>query len=169
MDNTELFDTINEGEPLPDIPEEVTHEQDSDYTTLTALSDEEPVSVPEQVTKKKQRRKRTKKSDDPGIAAGTDESKEDDSANIESTSGESDTRDSEDIHAKKYKTGDYVDIRLALLYRSSAAPKQFKGIWGRYYIWNDTIVNGRVRLTDSPSGVGKPERIIGWIEVKSIM
>ena len=168
MDNTKLFDTIKEGEPLTDLLEEVTQEQGSDYTTLTASSDEEHMPVPEQVAEKKQRRKRTKKSNDTDSAVGTDESVEDGSADTETTPDESDTKDSEEVPANKYKTGDSINIRLALLYSSSVAPKHFKGIKGRYYIWDGTVVNGRVRLTDSPSDVGRPERMIGWVKLKNI-
>lgn len=66
------------------------------------------------------------------------------------------------------KTGDVVEIRLALLYRSSAAPDHFTGIKGNFYIWNDEVVNGRVRLTDSPSGVGNVGRIVGWVNITDI-
>lgn len=66
------------------------------------------------------------------------------------------------------ETGSVFETALILLYNSSAAPKHFRGIKGKFYIWSDEIVNGRVRLTDSPSGVGRVDRIIGWVNISDI-
>ncbi len=72
-----------------------------------------------------------------------------------------------EIPAKKsvYKTGDVFETKLSLLYKSCVAPKHSKVIKGKFYIWNDEVYHGRIRLTDSPSGVGRVDRIIGWIKV----
>lgn len=78
------------------------------------------------------------------------------------------TTEKTDTETLIIKTGDAVEIRLALLYRSSAAPDHFTGIKGNFYIWNDEVVNGRVRLTDSPSGVGNVGRIVGWVNITDI-
>ena len=67
-----------------------------------------------------------------------------------------------------FQTGDVFETDLILLYSSSVAPKHFRGIKGKFYIWDDKVVNDRIRLTDSQSGVGKVERIIGWIKVSDI-
>lgn len=72
-----------------------------------------------------------------------------------------------EISVKKsvYKTGDVFETKLSLLYKSCVAPKHFKVIKGKFYIWNDEVYHGRIRLTDSPSGVGRIDRIIGWVKV----
>lgn len=64
-----------------------------------------------------------------------------------------------------FDTGEAYETALTLLYASSVAPKHFRGIKGKFYIWSNEIVNGRIRLTDSPSGIGNVDRIIGWIKV----
>lgn len=137
----------------------------ADDTIADAQTTEDiTADVSEQTGSKKQRRKRTKQSDSTNSTAETADVSNPNSAESTNTAemAEGSAPD------KSYKTGDPIDIRLALLYSSSVASKHFKGIRGRYYIWNDTVHNGRVRLTDSPSGVGKPERIIGWVKLKNI-
>lgn len=169
MSENKLFDNIIKTEQLFDVPAEVTPEQSSEDTASIILSDEALTAVSEQVGEKKQRRKRTKKSEGTDIVGDTAESESSSFSNTESESSIGKTKDFKEVTAdKQYKTGDPINIRLALLYSSSAAPKHFKGIKGRYYIWDDTSVNGRVRLTDSPSGVGKPECIIGWVKLNNI-
>lgn len=54
------------------------------------------------------------------------------------------------------------------MYKSSVALDYFTGIKGVFYIWSSEVVNGRVRLTDSLSGVGNVGRIIGWVNVTDI-
>lgn len=170
MSENKLFDNATKFEQLSDVPADVTPEQSSEDTASIILSDGALTTVSEQVGEKKLRRKRIKKSEDTDIVADAVKPESDDFSNTESESSKSNTKDFKEVTVdKQYKTGDPVDIRLALLYRSSVAPKHFKGIRGRYYVWDGTAVNGRIRLTDSPSGVGKPERVIGWVKVKNIL
>ncbi|MCM1226413.1 MAG: hypothetical protein NC320_03180 [Clostridium sp.] len=74
----------------------------------------------------------------------------------------------DEVSGTTLETGGVFETSLILLYNSSAAPKHFRGIKGKFYIWNDEIVNGRIRLTDSPSGVGRADRIIGWVNISDI-
>lgn len=153
MSESKLFANTTEPEQLVD-----------DTVADTQPTEDKTADVSEQTGGKKQRRKRTKQSDNINSnseTADVDDPNTTEPIDIAETAEESAPK-------KQYKTGDPIDIRLALLYSSSAAPKHFKGIKGRYYIWDAVTVNGRVRLTDSPSGVGKPERIIGWVKLKNI-
>ena len=36
---------------------------------------------------------------------------------------------------------------------------------GTYYIWDNEIINGRIRITNSKSNVGKAGQVTGWIDV----
>lgn len=65
--------------------------------------------------------------------------------------------------------GDMFETRFMLLYRSSAAPKYCKGIRGRFYIWDDVVVDGRVRITDSKSGIGNLRKMLGWVNLTDIV
>lgn len=159
MNEHKLFENTTEPEHLDDT---VTDTQASEDTTA---------DVSDQIGVKKRRKRRTKQSDD---TVGTDATEQTDITDT-AESNIADSKDSdvdntvkESVPENQYKTGDPIDIRFALLYVSSAAPKHFRGIRGRYYVWDGEQVNGRVRLTDSPSGVGKPECIIGWVNLKNI-
>lgn len=158
MSESRLFANITEAEQLAD----TVTENEQDQQTGDAVTDTQPIE--DVAGRKKQRKKRNQHSDDMGLTADTSVSPD----NTSITKSDATSAAEESVPEKQYKTGDPIDIRLALLYSSSAAPKHFTGIKGRYYIWDDTTVNGRVRLTDSPSGVGKPERIIGWVKLNNI-
>lgn len=143
---------------------------------ITATPESQCENIPEQVeiSEKKPRHKRAKKPALSEVITTTDSVNEPeastDAAVIadESTPAQV-TKTIENSPTDKkdnlFKSGDVFETRLSLLYSSSVAPRHFRGIRGKFYIWNDEIINGRIRLTDSPSGVGKPERIIGWMIV----
>ena len=158
MSESRLFANITEAEQLAD----TVTENEQDQEIGDAVTDTQPIE--DVAGRKKQRKKRNKQSNDMGLTADTSVSPDNTSITKSDATGVAE----ESVPEKKYRTGDPIDIRLALLYSSSAAPKHFKGIKGRYYIWDDTTVNGRVRLTDSPSGVGKLEHIIGWVKLNNI-
>ena len=168
INERELLTDIQEGKPLTDTPEGITLEQGSGFATLTASPDEDTTPVSEQATEKKQRRKRTKKAEEDAETVQNMAEPVSEQIQVNDTPAPTETKCNTDVPAKQFKTGSSVELRLALLYGSSAAPKHFKGIHGKFYIWSSDVVNGRIRLTDSLSGVGKPERIIGWVKTKCI-
>ena len=116
---------------------------------LTEASVSEADKESTDIAEKKTRRKRTKSV-----------------INTELT--DSETEESINMESSIIKTGDVFETGLTLLYKSSAAPKHFMSIKGKFYIWDDEVVNGRVRLTDSPTGIGNVNRIIGWVNVTDI-
>jgi len=66
----------------------------------------------------------------------------------------------------------YKGLKIGLdnspLYASSDAKTKTRNITGGFWIWNDKIVNERIRITNSLSNVGKANQITGWINVNSI-
>lgn len=62
-------------------------------------------------------------------------------------------------------TGKPFTTELTLIYSSSVNPNHFSGISGTYYFWDSTIENNRIRVTDRLDGVGRPSRVLGWIEL----
>lgn len=68
-----------------------------------------------------------------------------------------------------FNTGDIFETCLTLLYSSSVAPIPFKSIHGIFYIWNNEVVNNRVRLTDLKSGIGDIKKIIGWVNADDLV
>lgn len=128
----------------------------------TDISDDKTISD-KQADAKPQRKKRTKSSN-----VIKEEIKSENKILEDSTDKEPKNEITKTKPKKSFNTGDAIEIKYTFLYNTSVTPKYFKGIQGKYYVWNDEIVNGRIRLTDSLSGVGKPERIVGWVNLKSI-
>lgn len=73
------------------------------------------------------------------------------------------------LDADAYKTGDVVDANMRFrLYATAVSPAPLQTIKGRFYIWDAKVVCNRIRLTDSPSGVSNPTRVIGWAKVTDL-
>ena len=67
-----------------------------------------------------------------------------------------------------FATGVEVNLNEANLYSGSAAIKEVRQITGKYYIWNATLINNRVRITDKFENVGQVAKVTGWIDYSSI-
>ena len=67
------------------------------------------------------------------------------------------------------KTGDKITLSKANLYAASTSsapsgnPKT-----GTYYIWDNEVVNGRIRITNTKERVGKTGQITGWVNIAQI-
>ncbi len=64
--------------------------------------------------------------------------------------------------------GAAVKLDKTKLYSSSTASSASTTKTGTYYIWNASIVNKRVRITNSKSNVGKSGQVTGWVNVSDI-
>ncbi len=64
--------------------------------------------------------------------------------------------------------GAKVTLAGAKLYSSATATSASATKSGTYYVWNATISNGRIRITNSAASVGKPGQITGWVNVSDI-
>jgi GH25 family lysozyme M1 (1,4-beta-N-acetylmuramidase) len=70
---------------------------------------------------------------------------------------------------KTYKTaGVQVVLKKTNLYASSTSTSAAVKKTGTYYIWSNVVINGRIRITNSKSNVGKSNQITGWVEVSDI-
>ena len=71
---------------------------------------------------------------------------------------------------KKYKAGDMVVLNNTPIYISATAKKASGYKSGKYYVYEDhNILNGRIRITNSPDRVGKKpagENVTGFMEVE---
>lgn len=65
-------------------------------------------------------------------------------------------------------TGKLIQLSKAPLYASSTTTKVASRKTGKYYIWDNYVANGRVRITNSASNVGKSGQVTGWINVSDI-
>lgn len=92
--------------------------------------------------------------------------KTDNQRNVESNKQESTPTK---LDADAYKTGDVVDANMRFrLYATAVSPAPLQTIKGRFYIWDAKVVCNRIRITDSPSGVSNPTRVIGWAKVTDL-
>ena len=68
-------------------------------------------------------------------------------------------------------TGSKVNLKSVELYASATATKYSSKKSGTYYIYNSEISNGRIRITNSSSNVGKTPAgtyVSGWVKVSDI-
>ena len=59
--------------------------------------------------------------------------------------------------------GTKLELKNVALYSSSTAKTKTSTKTGTYYIWGEEVVNGRVRITNKTSNVGKAGQVTGWI------
>ena len=66
------------------------------------------------------------------------------------------------------KAGQSIKLSNCQLYASATATKKAGSKTGTFYIWNTTIKNGRIRITNNKKLVGKSSGVTGWIPVSAI-
>lgn len=64
---------------------------------------------------------------------------------------------------KTIKAGQAVVLNGANLYSASTSTMPANHIIGTFYVWDATIINNRIRITNIPSNVGKIGQVTGWI------
>ena len=72
------------------------------------------------------------------------------------------------LNFTKEDLGLEIEIKDAKLYPTYDSRNSSKVISGTYYIYEPTVKNNRVRVTDSEDRVGKPCMMNGWVDVKFI-
>lgn len=68
---------------------------------------------------------------------------------------------------KTFKAGTKYVLSNAVVYNSEGGSSIGRRS-GIYYTWDDTIRNGRIRMTNSPARVGVPGCVSFWVDVSSI-
>lgn len=62
--------------------------------------------------------------------------------------------------------GAKLKLSKVALYTSATVVKKSDTKTGDYYIWDTTIINNRIRITNNTANVGKSGKITGWINVE---
>lgn len=62
------------------------------------------------------------------------------------------------------KAGMKLSLKNTPLYVSSTAKSKATTVSGTYYLWDTAKINGRYRITNSTSNVGKASQVTGWID-----
>lgn len=67
-------------------------------------------------------------------------------------------------HESPLKTGEEIHLEQASLYISATSERPETTVSGRYYVWNDVVIHGRIRITNSRENVGNAAQVTGWID-----
>lgn len=59
-----------------------------------------------------------------------------------------------------------LKLKNTPLYVSATAAKQSAEVSGSYYRWDDEVVSGRVRITNSRKNIGKAGEVTGWVDLQ---
>jgi len=69
----------------------------------------------------------------------------------------------------KYEKGTVVSVdKNTSLYPTYDSKNSDESVSGEYWIYNGTVRNKRVRITDSKDKVDVPCSMTGWVDIKSI-
>lgn len=66
------------------------------------------------------------------------------------------------------QAGAKLQLSGVALYASSTTTTKSTTVTGTYYVWDDDVVNGRIRITNSTSNVGKAGQVTGWVNVSDV-
>ena len=65
--------------------------------------------------------------------------------------------------------GAQLELSKEPMYVSSTATARSSLVSGTYYFWGGSVVNGRIRITNSKSRVGISGQVTGWINVPKVI
>lgn len=65
--------------------------------------------------------------------------------------------------------GAELELSKEPLYVSASAAVRSSTISGKYFFWGDSVVNNRIRITNSKSRVGISGQVTGWIAVPKVV
>lgn len=68
----------------------------------------------------------------------------------------------------KIASGATVKLNSTKLYASSTATTQANTLTGTYYLWDSSVINGRIRITNLKSRVGVSGQVTGWVKTTDI-
>lgn len=66
------------------------------------------------------------------------------------------------------KAGAKITLNNTNLYVSSTAGSSAGKKSGTFYLWDDSVKNGRIRITDKASNAGKSNQVTGWVKVSDL-
>ena len=67
-----------------------------------------------------------------------------------------------------YTAGTKVTLKNAALYASATSSTKAATKSGTYYLWDSTVTNSRIRITNSKGNVGKSGKVTGWVNTSAI-
>ena len=64
--------------------------------------------------------------------------------------------------------GTKLTLSKVALYANSASKTKAGTVTGTYYVWDKTVINNRIRITNNKANVGNPRQVTGFIDVSAI-
>lgn len=71
----------------------------------------------------------------------------------------------ETVAAKTIKKGSKLQLNKVALYANATKVLKAATKTGTFYIWSTEVINGRIRITNSPANVGKSGQVTGFIKL----
>ena len=71
----------------------------------------------------------------------------------------------ETVAAKTITNGAKLQLNKVALYANATKALKAATKTGTYYIWSTEVINGRIRITNSPANVGKSGQVTGFIKL----
>lgn len=69
---------------------------------------------------------------------------------------------------EEFKAGELVHLELCSVYARHTSVKPSLKKSGDFYLWDDKVVNNRIRVTNDKNKVGVIGYITGWVDVSNI-
>lgn len=69
---------------------------------------------------------------------------------------------------EEFKAGEQIQLELCPVYARHTSVKASLKKSGTFYLWDDKIVNHRIRVTNDKNKVGIIGYITGWVDISSI-
>ena len=76
--------------------------------------------------------------------------------------------DSSGSGATAIASGAKITLNKTKIYVSSDASSSAGTKTGTFYLWDSSVIKGRIRITNSSSNVGKSGQVVGWVNVSDI-
>ena len=80
----------------------------------------------------------------------------------------SNSSSSNNTSKKSIATGLEINLKNSPIYSSSSSKTISFRKTGKFYIWNSTVVNNRVRVTNAKNRVGVAGQVTGWVNVSDL-
>ena len=65
-------------------------------------------------------------------------------------------------------TGQALTLKNEPLFATAYTDKKAGSVYGTFYVWSGTVINGRIRITNEKSKVGISGQVTGWIDAPPI-
>ena len=66
---------------------------------------------------------------------------------------------------KRYRVNSEIRINKCKVYVSVDDEKEYARLTGKFYIFNNSIVNGRIKISKRPADKSK---VVGWVDLKNV-